>query len=54
MIFNNMIFGESIYTGEINMDEAEMDQSNLLKNLVQFNAKPIPTTIEGKDKMKYF
>ena len=24
-------FGESIYTSKINMDEAEMDQSNLLK-----------------------
>ena len=23
-------FGESIYTGKINIDEAEMDQSNLL------------------------
>ena len=25
---------ESIYTGKINIDEVEMDQSNLLKNLV--------------------
>ena len=41
MIFNNMIFGEFI-------------KKFLLKNLVQFNAKPIPTKIEGKDKMKYF
>ena len=24
-------FGESIYTGKTNIDEAEMDQSNLLK-----------------------
>ena len=26
-------FGECIYTGKINIDEAEMDQSNLLKSL---------------------
>ena len=30
-------FGESIYTGIINTDEAEMDQSNLLKILIEFN-----------------
>ena len=28
-------FGESIYTGKINIDEAEMDQSDLLKNLME-------------------
>ena len=27
-------FSESIYTGKINIDEAEMDQRNLLENLV--------------------
>ena len=26
-------FGENIYPGKINVDEDEMDQSNLLKNL---------------------
>ena len=26
-------FGKCIYTGKINIDEAEMDQSNLLKSL---------------------
>ena len=40
----------SIFTGKINIDEAEMDQSNLLKNLVEFNNTSRPTTIEGKDK----
>ena len=42
-------FGESIYVGKINTDEAKMDQSYLLKNLVEFN-KSRPRTIEGKDK----
>ena len=30
-------FDENIYTGKINIDEAEMDQSNLLENMVEFN-----------------
>ena len=42
-------FGASIYTGKINIDEAEVDQSNLLKNLVGFNKKSRPRTIEVKD-----
>ena len=32
-------FGDSIYTCKINIDEAEMDQSNLLGNMVEFNNK---------------
>ena len=32
------------------MDEAEMDQSNLLKNVVEFNNKTRSRTKEGKDK----
>ena len=32
-------FGENIYPGKINVDEAEMDQSNLLKNLEEFSGK---------------
>ena len=42
-------FGESIYTGKINIDEAEMDQRNLLRNLGDFNNKSRPRRIEGKD-----
>ena len=30
-------FGDSIYTGKINIDEAEMDQTNLLENMAKFN-----------------
>ena len=30
-------FGDSIYTDKINIDEAEIDQSNLLDNLVELN-----------------
>ena len=32
-------FGESIYTGKINIDEAETDQTNLLENIITFNNK---------------
>ena len=34
-------FGEGIYTGKISIDETEMDQTNLLKNLLEFNEKNI-------------
>ena len=44
-------FVDSIYTGKINIDEAEMDQTNLLKNMVKFNDK----LNQKKDKeKKYF
>ena len=43
-------FGNSIYTGKINIDEPEMDQSNLLENIVKFNNKFKPKTKEGKAK----
>ena len=32
-------FGDSIYSGKINIDEAEIDQSNLLKNWGNFREK---------------
>ena len=54
MIFNNLkttrSFGDSIYTGKINIDEAEMDQTNLLENMVKFNNKSKLKTKEGKVK----
>ena len=45
-------FGECIYNGKINIDEVEMDQNKLIKNLVEFNNKSKPKTIEGKDKRR--
>ena len=42
-------FGESIYTRKITIDEAIWDQSNLLKNIIEFNEKSRPRTKEGKD-----
>ena len=45
-------FGDNIYTGKINIDEAEIDQNNLLKNIVQFNKKSRLRTTEGKDKKR--
>ena len=43
-------YADNIYTGKINIDEAEMDQRNLLKNIVEFNNKSRLRTIEAKDK----
>ena len=41
-------FGESIYAGKILTNEAEVNQSSLLKNIV--NEKSRPRTKEGKNK----
>ena len=41
-------FGESIYTGKAKLVEAEEDQSNLLKDIVEFDNKS--RTKEGKGK----
>ena len=35
-------FGDSIYTGKINIDEAEMDQTNLLENMIKLSNKSKP------------
>ena len=43
-------FCDSIYTGKINIDEAEIDQRNLLENIVIFSNKSIPKTKESKTK----
>ena len=43
-------FGESIYTCKAEIVEAEEDQSNLLKNIIEVNNKSGPRTKEGKDK----
>ena len=43
-------FRESIYTQNISIVEAQEDQSNLLKNIVEFNNKSRPKNIEVEDK----
>ena len=45
-------FGGNIYTCNINIDEAEMDQNNLLENMVEFNDKSISKSEEGKNKKR--
>ena len=45
--------GDNIYTGKINIDEADMDQSNLLENMVIFNYKSIPRLREEKEKKRF-
>ena len=38
--------GDNIYTGKSNIDEAVMDQRNLLKNIVVFDNKSRTRTIQ--------
>ena len=39
---------------KLKIDEAEMDQSNLFENVVEFNEKSRPREKEDKEKKKYF
>ena len=41
-------FGDNIYNRKISIDEAKMDQSNLLENMVEFNNKTRPKKEEEK------
>ena len=41
---------DNIYTGKISIDEAEMDQTNLLENMEKFNNKSRSTSKEDKNK----
>ena len=43
-------FRDNIYTEKINLDEGEIDQSNLLKNWDSFSEKSKLKRKEGKDK----
>ena len=46
------LLGNSIYTLNANIVEFEEDQSNLLKNIVEFIDKSRPRPKEDKDKRK--
>ena len=43
-------FGDNVYTRKINLDEARMDQRNLLENMVKFNTK-LDQKKEDKEKI---
>ena len=43
-------FGKNIYGGKINMDESEMDQTNLFKNWKKLSEKSKPRTKTDRDK----
>ena len=45
-------FSDSIFAGKINIDEAEMNQSNLLKNMVEFNEQSKLRKKEDKKEKK--
>ena len=47
-------FGDSVYAGNYNIDEAEVDQTNLLEDMVEFNEKSRPTKKEDKEKKKKY
>ena len=53
-IWNIRSFSESNYMGKINIDEAEMNQTNLLENMRKFNNKSRPQSNEDKEKKRYF
>ena len=40
--------------GKINIDEAEMNQTNLLENMRKFNNNSRPQLKEDKEKKRYF
>ena len=42
-------FGDNIYTGNISINKAGIDKTNLLENMVDFNIKSRPKAKEGKD-----
>ena len=42
--------GENINTGKINIDEVEMDQTNLSENMAKFNDKFRTRSKEDKEK----
>ena len=54
MIFNSIkwydLLVKVFIAGKINIDEAEMDQSNLLENMVEFNENSKPRKKTGKGK----
>ena len=45
-------FADSIYTGKIIIDEAEIDQTNLVDDTADFNNKSRPRSKEDKDKKR--
>ena len=45
-------FGDNIYTAKININEAEMNQTNLLENFVEFIDSSRPKTAGGKNKKR--
>ena len=47
-------FGDNIYTGKININEADMDQTNLLENMVEFKSKSRPNQNKARIRNKTF
>ena len=45
-------FGDSIYNGKISIDEADIEQTNLLENIVNFSNKSRPRSKKVRIKNK--
>ena len=45
-------FGDNIYKGKINIDEADIDQNSLADSLKEFNDRS--KTVQGKNKKKKY
>ena len=45
-------FSDDIFTGKVNIDEAEMDHANLLENLKELSEKSKPRTKKKKKKQR--
>ena len=54
MVEIKRFIGENIYTGKVNIDEAETDQNNLLENIIKFNNKSIQKQKKVKIKIETF
>ena len=51
MVFNNFskIFCDNIYAGKCSINDTEMDQTNLLENMIEFNNNYRPKPKEGRE-----
>ena len=54
MVEIKRFIGENIYTGKVNIDEAETDQNNLLENIIKFNNKSNQKQKKVKIKIETF
>ena len=52
-MWNNKLFGDSLYTRNAKIVKAEEKRNSLLENIVDFNGKSKPSLKAGKDKKRH-